>query len=82
MACAPSGRVDRRPIAALNMTADQRLAQLKLNLGRIPELMHADRGALRARQRPAFQLEAVEPIQSRSSAIASSSAAPSARRRR
>jgi murein L,D-transpeptidase YcbB/YkuD len=59
-----SGRVDQPTLAALNITADERLAQLKLNRGRIAELMQAppeDRYVLV--NVPAFQLEAVERYQ-------------------
>ena len=34
-----TGRVERSTYPALNMTAEERLAQLRLNLGRIRELM-------------------------------------------
>lgn len=56
-----SGRVDQPTFAALNISADQRVAQLKLNLQRIKDLL-----AQRIEDRyilvnvPAFQLEAVE----------------------
>ena len=56
-----SGRVDKPTLQALNVPAQARLAQLKLNLGRLRELT-----AQRAEDRyvlvnpPAFQLEAVE----------------------
>jgi murein L,D-transpeptidase YcbB/YkuD len=56
-----TGRVERSTYPALNITAEERLAQLRLNLGRIRELM-----AQPAEDRyilvniPAFQLEAVE----------------------
>ncbi len=56
-----SGRVDQPTLAALNVTAEERLAQLKLNRGRIAELMQSppeDRYVLV--NVPAFQLEAVE----------------------
>jgi murein L,D-transpeptidase YcbB/YkuD len=56
-----SGRVDQPTLAALNITAEQRLAQLTLNRGRIAELMQSppeDRYVLV--NVPAFQLEAVE----------------------
>lgn len=61
-----SGRVDQPTFAALNVTADQRVAQLKLNLQRIKELL-----AQRIEERyilvnvPAFQLEAVEKFEVR-----------------
>ena len=57
----PTGRVERSTYPALNMTVEERLAQLRLNLGRLRELM-----ATRTEDRyilvniPAFQLEAVE----------------------
>jgi murein L,D-transpeptidase YcbB/YkuD len=57
----PTGRVERSTFPALNMTVDERLAQLRLNLGRVQELMKTP-----AEERyvlvniPAFQLEAVE----------------------
>jgi murein L,D-transpeptidase YcbB/YkuD len=57
----PTGRVERSTYPALNMTAQQRLAQLRLNLGRIHDLMKngvEDRYILV--NVPAFQLEAVE----------------------
>lgn len=57
----PSGRVDRTTLAALNVTAEQRLHQLKLNHQRILELL---RQSLEERyvlvNVPAYQLEAVE----------------------
>ena len=56
-----SGRVDQSTLAALNVTAEERLAQLKLNYGRIVELTQTppeDRYVLV--NVPAFQLEAVE----------------------
>lgn len=59
-----SGRVDQPTFAALNVTAEARLAQLKLNLNRIRELL-----AQRVEDRyilvnvPAFQLEAVEKFE-------------------
>jgi murein L,D-transpeptidase YcbB/YkuD len=56
-----SGRVDQPTLAALNITAEERLAQLKLNRGRIAELMQSppeERYVLV--NVPAFQLEAVE----------------------
>ena len=57
----PTGRIERSTYPALNMTVDERLAQLRINLGRIRELM-----ATPTEERyvlvnvPAFQLEAVE----------------------
>lgn len=56
-----SGRVDQPTFAALNVSAEARLAQLKLNLNRIRELMQGrieDRYILV--NVPAFQLEAVD----------------------
>jgi murein L,D-transpeptidase YcbB/YkuD len=56
----PTGRVERSTYPALNMTVDQRIAQLRMNLGRVRELM-----ATPVEERyvlvnvPAFQLEAV-----------------------
>ena len=68
----PTGRVERSTYPALNMTAQQRLAQLQLNLGRIHDLMKdrvEDRYILV--NVPAFQLEAVEryEVQQRHRAI-------------
>ena len=57
----PTGRVEQLDVPALNMTTEDRLAQLRLNLGRIRELMSqavADRYILV--NIPAFQLEAVD----------------------
>ena len=59
-----NGRVDQPTLAALNITAEERLAQLKLNHGRILELVQAppeERYVLV--NIPAFQLEAVERYQ-------------------
>ncbi len=56
-----TGRIERSTYPALNTTADERLAQLRLNQGRIRELMaerFGDRYILV--NIPAFQLEAVE----------------------
>jgi len=57
----PTGRVERSTYPALNVTAEERLAQLRLNLGRVRALMG---GAIEDRyilvNIPAFQLEAVE----------------------
>jgi murein L,D-transpeptidase YcbB/YkuD len=56
-----TGRVERSTYPALNMTAEERLAQLRLNLGRVREFMAKpteDRYILV--NIPAFQLEAVE----------------------
>jgi murein L,D-transpeptidase YcbB/YkuD len=57
----PSGRADQMTLAALNISAPERLAQLKLNHKRISDLMSMpieDRYVLV--NIPAFQLEAVE----------------------
>jgi L,D-transpeptidase YcbB len=60
----PTGRVERSTYPALNTTAAERLSQLRLNLGRIRELL-----AGRIENRyilvniPAFQLEAVEQFE-------------------
>lgn len=57
----PTGRVERSTYPALNMTVDERLAQLRLNLGRLRDLTMTpaeDRYILV--NVPAFQLEAVE----------------------
>jgi murein L,D-transpeptidase YcbB/YkuD len=57
----PTGRVERSTYPALNMSVDQRIAQLRMNLGRIRELL-----ANPVEERyvlvniPAFQLEAVQ----------------------
>ncbi|WP_072394459.1 L,D-transpeptidase family protein [Hyphomicrobium sp. CS1GBMeth3] len=59
-----TGRVDQPTLAALKMTAEERLAQLKLNHGRILELVQQppeERYVLV--NVPAFQLEAVERYQ-------------------
>ena len=56
-----SGRVDKPTLAALNVSADDRLQQLKTNRARVVELMQAppeERYVLV--NVPAFQLEAVE----------------------
>ncbi len=68
----PTGRVERSTYPALNVTAQERLAQLRLNLGRIHDLMKngvEDRYILV--NIPAFQLEAVEhfEVQQRHRAI-------------
>jgi murein L,D-transpeptidase YcbB/YkuD len=57
----PTGRIERSTYPALNMTTEERLAQLRLNLSRIRELMSqpiTDRYILV--NIPAFQLEAVD----------------------
>jgi murein L,D-transpeptidase YcbB/YkuD len=58
----PTGRIERSTYPALNMTAEARLAQLRLNMGRIRDLMAAGRVEPRyiLVNVPAFQLEAVE----------------------
>ncbi len=58
----PTGRIERSTYPALNMTAEGRLAQLRLNMGRIRDLMAAGRVDPRyiLVNIPAFQLEAVE----------------------
>jgi L,D-transpeptidase YcbB len=59
-----SGRVDRRTLAVLNVPADERLAQLKLNRSRLVQLVQTppeERYVLV--NVPAFQLEAVERYQ-------------------
>lgn len=59
-----NGRVDQPTLAALNVLAEERLAQLKLNHGRILELVQTppeERYVLV--NIPAFQLEAVERYQ-------------------
>ena len=59
-----NGRVDQPTLAALNVSAEERLAQLKLNHARILELVQQppeDRYVLV--NVPAFQLEAVERYQ-------------------
>lgn len=60
----PSGRVDQGTLAALKISAEERLAQLKLNYERIRELLRdppEERYVLV--NVPAFQLEAVERYQ-------------------
>ena len=57
----PTGRVERSTYPALNMSVDQRIAQLRMNLGRIRELLSnpvEERYVLV--NIPAFQLEAVQ----------------------
>lgn len=57
----PTGRIERSTYPALNMTVEERINQLRLNLGRIRELMSTpveERYVLV--NIPAFQLEAVE----------------------
>ena len=60
----PTGRVERSTYPALNATTEDRLAQLRLNLGRVRELLAQameDRYILV--NVPAFQLEAVEKFE-------------------
>lgn len=60
----PTGRVMRSTYPALNVTAEERLEQLRLNLRRVRELMNSkteDRYILV--NVPAFQLEAVEKFE-------------------
>ena len=60
----PNGRVDQPTLAMLNVTAEERLQQLKINYERIVELLRQppdDRYVLV--NVPAFQLEAVERFQ-------------------
>jgi murein L,D-transpeptidase YcbB/YkuD len=58
----PTGNVDKRTLLALNVPAENRLKQLKVNLGRLTELA----GVVRAHKKyvmvniPAAQVEAVE----------------------
>ncbi|MFN0217560.1 MAG: murein L,D-transpeptidase [Hyphomicrobium sp.] len=56
----PSGRIERSVYEVLNITADQRLAQLKLNYDRIKALMSGIEDRYVLVNVPAFQLEAVE----------------------
>jgi len=59
-----SGRVDQPTLAALNITAEERLEQLKLNHNRIAELVQtAPEERYVLVNVPAFQLEAVERYQ-------------------
>lgn len=58
-----SGRIDRTTIAAMNVPAQARMAQIKLNYDRVASLL--DKGGLREDRYilvnvPAYQLEAVE----------------------
>jgi murein L,D-transpeptidase YcbB/YkuD len=60
----PTGRVERSTYPALNVTAEERLAQLRLNVGRVRDLISKrieDRYILV--NIPAFQLEAVESFE-------------------
>ena len=49
---APTGIVDKRTVAALNIPAESRLKQLKANLARLTEHSQGRRQALRRRQHP------------------------------
>src|SRR5262245_54416391 len=57
---APSGMVDRRTIAALNLPAGARLQQLKINLARLEQLSRALPKKYVVVNIPAAQVEAVE----------------------
>jgi len=56
----PTGIVDATTIAALNVTADQRLRQLKLNLTRIQDLVKSAPKKYVLVNIPAAQIEAIE----------------------
>ena len=56
----PTGIVDKRTIAALNVPADARLKQLKVNLGRLTELSSSLAKKYVMVNIPAAQIEAVE----------------------
>jgi len=57
----PTGRVERSTYPALNVTAEERLAQLRFNLGRVRDLMaQPTENRYILVNVPAFQLEAVE----------------------
>lgn len=57
----PSGRVDRSTLAELNVTAEARLKQLRINAQRLQELApHRTEDRYVLVNTPAFQLEAVE----------------------
>ena len=56
----PTGRIERSVYAVLNVTADQRLAQLRLNNDRLNALMSGVEDRYILVNVPAFQLEAVE----------------------
>ncbi|MBA2127494.1 hypothetical protein DLM45_14865 [Hyphomicrobium methylovorum] len=56
----PTGRVERSVYAELNATAEERLAQLRLNLDRLHNLMHGIEDRYILVNVPAFQLEAVD----------------------
>lgn len=61
----PTGRIERSVYAVLNVPAEQRLAQLKLNYDRIQALMTGIEDRYVLVNVPAFQLEAVEQHQVR-----------------
>jgi len=56
----PTGIVDKRTLAALNVPADSRLKQLKVNLGRLQSLVGATAKKYVVVNIPAAQIEAVE----------------------
>lgn len=56
----PTGVVDATTIAALNVTADQRLKQLKLNLSRLQDLLKSAPRKYVLVNIPAAQIEAIE----------------------
>lgn len=56
----PTGIVDKRTVAALNVPADARLKQLKANLGRLTELSSTTSKKYVLVNIPAAQIEAVE----------------------
>lgn len=56
----PTGIVDKRTIAALNVTAQARLKQLKVNLGRLQSLVGTAGSKYVVVNIPAAQIEAVE----------------------
>jgi murein L,D-transpeptidase YcbB/YkuD len=57
---APTGIVDKRTVAALNVPAETRLKQLKTNLGRLTEMTKTAGKRYVAVNIPAAQIEAVE----------------------
>lgn len=57
---APTGIVDKRTRAAMNVTAEARLSQLKTNLGRLKGVVQSDKNRYVAVNIPAAQVEAVE----------------------
>ncbi|MEL6297373.1 MAG: L,D-transpeptidase family protein [Pseudomonadota bacterium] len=56
----PTGRTDKRTIAALNISAKTRLRQLRKNLGRLRALAKSDKARYVVVNVPAQQIEAVE----------------------